>query len=903
MSIFQKFTLRSLKANKMRTIVTIVGIILSTALLTAVTTAVSSLQNYILEVEIQASGSWHSSVFGLKYDEVPNLLAREEVDRKAVLAQIEYAKLDTVQRERTPYLYIGGFSGEFAELLTVRMTEGRLPDNSSELIVPASMAERSGIKYEVGQSIELETGLRKNRETGDTMWQDWLVEPREENEVFASNGKKTYQIVGIYESARFGDWGAEMYAPGYPALTKMDDAVVADGAMVYMTLKDPDGINAFQEKLDKEYGERESVGINTNRGYLRYSGHGMGGSLVAVLAGLMAILIGIIMFGSISLIYNSFAISVNERKKQYGLLSSIGATRKQMKRSVIFEAVILSLVGVPLGVLVGIGGMSVTFYCLRDTFASFLSYDISGSYIHMSAAMWSVVLASGVGFVTVLISAYLPVKKALKVNTIDAIRQTTDIMVKPNKLKTSWLTQKLFGLEGVLASKNYKRNKKKYRATVFSLFISVVLFISASSFCGYLSTSLDEMMNKFDYDISYSDSELAADGKKAEELFGKLKQVDGVTESSFHYSCWNAKLNLPVKYISENMYKNITVNNEPKPTDASALEEKMDIYGIVVGFVEHGEYEAYLKANNLDVKRYMDTESPVPLVFDKDVMNWSVAEERYEFVRMFEGVPRDVELSFEYYPTSEEESDEEEDTVTADERDVVVAGKQIITIDEIRNEKLPGFDGEQYSNTLIVYPLGAMKKILPDEVRKQEGALECVMTFHAGQPGKVSDQMQEIRDENGAGGYLNNIAEEIKASRALMMVLKVFSYGFIVLISLIAVANVFNTISTNVFLRRREFAMLRSVGMTWKSFHRMANFECLLYGVKGLMYGLPVAIGITVLIWHVLNKEVVIDFYIPWYSIAIAVGSVFLVVFATMLYSTSKIRKDNVVETLKNENY
>ena len=97
--------------------------------------------------------------------------------------------------------------------------------------------------------------------------------------------------------------------------------------------------------------------------------------------------------------------------------------------------------------------------------------------------------------------------------------------------------------------------------------------------------------------------------------------------------------------------------------------------------------------------------------------------------------------------------------------------------------------------------------------------------------------------------------------------------------------------------------MLRSVGMTQKSFRKMSDFECLLYGAKGLMYGLPVAIGVTALIWKAMNSEIAMEFYIPWYSVAIAVGSVFLVVFATMLYSMSKIRKDNVVETLKEENY
>ena len=142
-----------------------------------------------------------------------------------------------------------------------------------------------------------------------------------------------------------------------------------------------------------------------------------------------------------------------------------------------------------------------------------------------------------------------------------------------------------------------------------------------------------------------------------------------------------------------------------------------------------------------------------------------------------------------------------------------------------------------------------------------------------------------------------------QSQNALLTLVRVFSFGFIILITMIAMANVFNTISTNVSLRRREFAMLRSVGMTQKGFYKMMNFECLLYGVKGVMYGVPVAIGVTALIYWGISAGIDQDFYVPWYSVAIAVGSVFVVVFATMLYSMGKVRKDNVVETLKNENY
>lgn len=893
MNIFRRFTLRSLWQNRTRTVVTIIGIILSVSMITAVTTTVSSLQNFMKEATIQSDGCWHISFQEKKRDQIKDVAAKDEVEASAVYADIAFARLETVKKERTPYLYIGGFSEKFPEYLSVHMTEGRLPQNSGELILPADIVKESGISYKVGQKLELGEGVRKDKKTGEQMWLDYPYDMSENPETFAVEKTKTYEIVGFYESARFGYWGMPQGLPGYAALTRLDDSAVIRGRqMVYMTLKDPDETGEFFKKLQKEYGQ--DYVINQNNYYLKISGNNLGDGMIGMLSGLMAVLIGIIMFGSISLIYNSFAISVNERKKQYGLLSSIGATRKQLKKSVIFEAVVVSMIGVPLGVLAGIGGMAVTFYCLRGTFAIFL--NTGNLSIHMSAAVWSVVLAAAVGFITVLISAYLPVRKALKINAIEAIRQTTDIVVKPRKLKTSRLTAKLFKLEGVLASKNYKRNKRKYRATVFSLFISVVLFISASSFSDYLSRGLEDIIQNYSVDLQYGNTE-TGDKKtdaKYEKLYKKFSQINGITKSYYKYNLWNeSTIWTPGKYLSDSEYKNCT--GYDKPTDPKELEKQVEVNNVVVTFVQDDLYREYLEKNHLDVKRYMDTINPTAVVYDRATVYNSDAG-RYETIHTFEENPGKMQLGYEIWP------DEDEKSGSGEEEEPEIIGKKEIAIGEIREEVPPGLDSESQAGLMLMYPAGALETVCPADLRKKI-MVDYNMAFCADNPARAAEEMYDIMDEEGDDGFINNIAEQIKMNRALMLILNIFSFGFILLISLIAVANVFNTISTNVFLRRREFAMLRSVGMTQKSFHRMMNFECLLYGVKGLMYGLPVAVGVTVLIWRAMSSEIAMRFYIPWHSVAIAVGSVFLVVFATMLYSTSKIRKDNVVDTLKEENY
>ncbi|NLB21936.1 MAG: ABC transporter permease, partial [Clostridium sp.] len=162
--------------------------------------------------------------------------------------------------------------------------------------------------------------------------------------------------------------------------------------------------------------------------------------------------------------------------------------------------------------------------------------------------------------------------------------------------------------------------------------------------------------------------------------------------------------------------------------------------------------------------------------------------------------------------------------------------------------------------------------------------------------------VDQLTDSNLSQSNLFNIASVVERNRALINVINIFSFGFIILISLIAAANVFNTISTNIHLRKREFAMLKTVGMTPKGFKKMMTYESVLYGLKGLLYGLPVAIGVTYLIYLAMSNGIDFEFFIPWYSLIIAIGSVFIVVFSTSAYGMNKIRQDNPIDALKSEN-
>jgi putative ABC transport system permease protein len=183
---------------------------------------------------------------------------------------------------------------------------------------------------------------------------------------------------------------------------------------------------------------------------------------------------------------------------------------------------------------------------------------------------------------------------------------------------------------------------------------------------------------------------------------------------------------------------------------------------------------------------------------------------------------------------------------------------------------------------------------------------ECaasVLVYKTQNHGQVCDDADAYGQEHDYDGNATDYQQQRATIRAMITILNIFAYGFVILISLIAMTNVFNTISTNIGLRRREFAMLKSVGMTAGGFNKMMNYECLLYGVKGLMYGLPVSFGVTWLIYRSVSEGIIQRFYVPWNSVIIAVLSVFIVVFATMLYAMHKIKRENPMDVLKNDNF
>ena len=904
MNIFQKYTARSLMKNKSRTIVTIIGILLSTAMVTAVIQAANSGLEYLKRVEIDENGAYHALFRNIDAPEINTLLQTGLAKDMTAWQEVGWAMIGSTNEDK-PFLLIEAVPDDLEDFVAVHLLSGRFPENDSEILLPKHLSYNGDVAFEIGDVLTLEVGTRTplDQYFPLTMSNGYV----KEEETLANCTTHTYTVVGVYD--RFS-YEVEPYScPGYTALTKG----TADGpTTLFVTFR----------KVQEIYDQVDSGSLTTLRDkfvahsdLIRLSGSFRNGNLVSLLYGFVTILILLIGFGSVMLIYNSFSISVSERTKQFGILKSIGATKKQIRQSVLFEGFLLCLAGIPLGILSGCIGIGITLWCLRNNFAFLM-----GSTVEMKLVISPIglILTVFISLVITLISAWIPAGRAIRISAIDSIRQSQDIKLKGKKLRTSPLTKKLFGFEGMMASKNFKRNKKRYRSTIVSLFLSIVLFISTSAFCAYLTRSVEGIMSSdSNEDLSYyiaGDEGTRPDAEEVLQLLSSAQGVDGVSQ----YAEKQDAFRIDPELVREDHYSK---------TDSNEEDASLSYYYLSYVFLDDASFQTLCAENHLSPQQYMDSEHPLGLLFNREVIietddnqnakwkTYSLLKENSlpcEIVRICTreipgylpygpNVTVDGQEMVAYYPTKYLLSYQRGEIDTLD-----IAMADLYPTEEV--EKKTTFPigaliettpmGLSANQPMLFYPNCCREAVVGDEY-------SYVMDYsiRAQNHELAYNNIKYALQEHGLDtSRLHNHAADRESERMLVTVIRVFSYGFIVLISMIAIANVFNTISTNIALRRREFAMLRSVGLAEGSLQKMMNYECLIYGLKSLLYGLPISFGMTYLIWKATTDTVELPFSLPWTAVGIAVGSVFAVIFITMLYSIQKLKGDNPIDALKNEN-
>ncbi len=847
MSILNDLTIKNLKLNKKRTIVTIVGIILSTALMVGIGLLFSSFQDYMIRETISYNGKYEAEYGDVSLDKL-NSIDKKDFSYFYQKA-IGFSKFDSAN-EYKPYIYISSVDKEYFNEL--HLISGRFAENDSELVISNHINTNGGASYKIGDIITLKYGERVIEGVNTLANNEYY-----EEETLNIVGEKTYTIVGIVERSNFEDYSAS----GYSTFTlDMNDK---DGTVnVFVMFNNKKKIIKQSEDLAKKLGYNNAISYNST--LLALYGESTYGNIMKSMITMIVIMLSLVSIGCIVVIYNSFAISVMERKKEFGLLSSIGATKKQLSYTVFFEALIEGIIGIILGICGAYIGIGTVILIINN-----LIGDILVLKLNLVTNIVFIIIPVIFMILVIFISALVPSRRAAKVSPIEAIRQNDDIKINKKKIKTGKLVNKLFGIEGEIALKNIKRNKKKYRVTIVSLFISIVLFISFSSYMNYTIDTASSVMGEvpYDYQISYfgDDNDIDALDKISEII--KSNDV----KEYVSYSASNLSIIGNYTYSDEylDFYKSAYGDDGIKALN-NLKYQYISIY--ILDDISYNKYKELIG---------LDKDSVILLNKFKGVSYGNNKRVNYDIPVINNG---DINIKI----CNFDDNDEDVDTTK-------YCNKKIDNI-FITNKS---FDLIEEFSYMSDFKLIVNKKLY-DNI-SDSGTHYTQYNIISDNTDNIDKLTKEL-DKYDNVNY-TNVKESMKQANNMILVVKILMYGFIGLITLIGVTSVFNTISTSMALRKREFAVLRSIGLTRKGFNKILFFESLFFGLKSLIYAIPVSLGVTIIIHYALADMMSINsIVIPWKAIIISIVSVFVIVLLTMMYSTSKIKKHNIIEQIREEN-
>ena len=947
MNLMKTLTLKNLKLNRKRTIVTIVGIILATALLSALVTLVSSFQYSMIEYQKQRDGDFHVKFSDVKMSELSELKNNRNIESTFETMGMGFAKLDGCKNEDKPYAYVMATDEAGFERGCFKLIEGRMAKNEDEIVIPRHLKTNGRIDIKVGDEITLDIGKRYDSNTESVISENCAYE--HDAETLTDTVTKHYKVVGIMERPGYG---MEDYsAAGYTFVTYSDELAAIDNGTkseaseadttltVYSrytkkALRNKDAVTAdiigVDEKLfEKANNSSVEMSAEESDRFLKEMENAkydiyMNGYLISyecvfpidgsfkALFTVAAVVALIIILTSVYCIKNSFNISITEKIRQYGMLASVGATRHQIKSSVKTEAAMLGVVGIPVGTMSGILASLILVKVVNALSAGWLNFALS---FHTSLP--AIILAVIMSIATIYFSATGSARRAAKVTPLEAIRNTKEIKIKSAKLKTPAIIGRIWGIGGVISYKNIKRNNKKYRTTVTSIVICSVTFIVISYFMSMAFSRVGMSYASTDYNIGINMScKKDLDIEKLSKLLSGIEGAeDYLVGAGYDFDVSKPEYTKEYGEYCRQVYDNsedvsqmflITVLDD-KSYDKYASDAGIKNAAAGAILVNKCTFDVYNENSSKYVKKEMelykykagDTIECGYNVYDDASSDDNAAEGNTESsTEDNNAVEGGTEIS-----TEDNNGYVDEETINNGVRktvDVTIAGV---------TDKVPiGYKG--YSNTLLFMNQKGFESLWGDGKNGNE-IKPGYASYSAYVVAENADEYQDTLEKETAENpeysqisfYVSNLDKQMRDEKSLFTLLGVFAYGLIVVIALIGITNIINTLSTGMELRSREFATLRSIGMTDKQFVGMVRLESVFISVKALVIGVPLGILISYLLCVIMNRmDDVIIYELPYKAIILCIVVVIMLIYAIMKLSMTKLRHNNIIETIKNEN-
>ncbi|MGH4124079.1 MAG: ABC transporter permease [Clostridium sp.] len=830
---YKQLTGKYLKKNKKRTTLAIIGIMLSVALISTIGLFFKEMQVSQIENAINSGGAYH-----LAFQKTNEKLISKIVNNPKVARSGLYNIGKEIKIGDKLLVNVITATDKALELFPYKAKTGRLPENQNEVAMEKWALSHIDKDAKVGNKIKVDN--------------------------------KEYTLVGMLED------NVQNQLNGNGLILSKNNNINKQNAQLLVEISSKANLKTAVNEL-KQLGAKDTVTENSY--LLQMQGAGDSSSSLGGLYVTLAIIIGIVLISTIAVIYNSFQISVVERIKQFGLLRAVGTTPRQIRKIVLREATILSVIAIPLGLIcsiIAIHGISIAFKLIGADSVMPMKIFISHIVLYISAA---------VGLTAIYLSALVPAYFAGRISPLNAISGRTSITKEKIKRRKNRVIQRIFGFEGALAAKNIKRNRKRYRITVFSIVISVVLFVTFKSFMDMslnISSNLNESKN-----IHFTVVKSSGDGKenfinsKIEDDIKALKSVDKVYRvfNQYFFDMTISK-NSEVKEIQD--MKNIYIKGTLDGVEKTLMESSIMIYD--VDSLEASK--KYLKSGNIDIEK-LNTENGVILINKNRVHNENTKK---TYVGPIADIKVGDEIDLQHDAFKQGESNKAK----------VEFGKgKVNKVKVMAILESETFDYSGSQNGLKIITSEEMGKKLIDIKEIKPTNLNIVLKDVKNEDAAKIAIEAAIKSNNSLT-VINNIDNNRKEKSSILMV-KILLYGFVLVVSLIGSVNIINTLTTNIILRKREFATLKSIGLTQKGLKKMIVLEGLLYGIVGAIYGSIIGCGISFMMFKSMGSVREMGWKMPWEAIAIAAVASIVIGYISVLSPLSRIKKENLIQAVRED--
>ena len=764
-------------------------------------------------------------------------------------------------KKNSTSLDINVFDKNTINSFQITLKKGSYPKNESEIVVTQNLLNKWNKK--IGDKITLNLGK--------LIYDDMGMISKLKN-----SQKTTFKIVGTLDKAPYN---SKLFAiAGFDINTvnkneKFDVSICTKNPKdIYKTaisIGKNIGLVQKDDPQDESYNYDEQANlyfkdIEYNEGLLRLLGASSYSNINITLLLIVGLVASLVIIATIATIYNSFSIAISERKKQFAILNSIGATKSQIMKFVFLEGFLVSIVGIPIGLLSGTVAIDIVFKVIKTFFKTSMFGELDLRVVFSPIVL---ILSTLVILLTIFISALIPAINAAKISPLEAIKNSSNLKV--GKIKSSKLVKKIFKTEGELAYKNLRRNKGKFRITLFSLVISIVIFISFNGFVDMFVEANQINYGSITNDLTLYENNLLTK-EEVQKTIDELKKINGLKDVAIDKG-YNLNVHVDEKNINKDLRESLKQSGY------------VDMDNSNYNFINSRLYiPGYFSISNIKLsegkfdRKTAKAENGVILV-------------RYSYQ---ESLAKKGKVVLSNYKVG----DTLNCTITSYDSDENEKQKEVkLKILAITDEILTG--NNQYPETS--FGVVAYDDLIPSLGITDDKSSSNLYYVATNQEKSTRDEVKKVAEENNLS-VIDSIDEAQKLEQT-MNVMKIFVYGFIVVISLVSVTNIINTISTNINLRKREFAIIKSIGVTPQGFKKMIYMESILYGILSLLYGIPIGICMNVLMNKILEGVITVQTLIPYKAILICVVAIFIITFIASYIPLKKISKENIIDNIRQE--